>query len=185
MLSIAAAAHIVLFALLIGVGLRPMRVSPDGSAAGSSIGAYITSAVATTGRIEPKPVVARKKPALATNTAKAAAKEDEQTGGAQQAGAAGASQPGAGPVRLGSSNSLSLVKRVEPIYPPIMRTAQMTGQVVLDAVIHADGTIGDVTVLQSTNPAFTQSAIAAVKQWRYAPPGFEAILTLTVNYNLT
>jgi len=183
-LSIAAAVHALLFAALIGVALHPVRVSPAGSAAGSSIGAYITTAVATTGTAEPKPVV-RRKAALATNTAQPAAHEEESGGGAQQAGAAGAAQAGAGPVRLGASNSLSLVKRIEPIYPPIMRSAQMTGQVVLDAVIHADGTIGDVTVLQTTNGAFSQSAIDAVKQWRYAPPGFEAILTLTVNYTLT
>jgi len=38
----------------------------------------------------------------------------------------------------------------------------------LDAIIHPDGTIGDITVLRSTNDSFTQSAVAAVRQWRYA-----------------
>ena len=66
-----------------------------------------------------------------------------------------------------------------------MQSARMTGQVVLDAIIRADGTIGDVTVLRSTNDAFAQSAIAAVKQWRYTAPGFEGVLTVNVNFTLT
>ena len=34
----------------------------------------------------------------------------------------------------------------------------------------------------SSNPAFTQSAIAAVKQWLYAPLPYEGIVTVTVNF---
>jgi TonB family protein len=184
MLGLAAAVHAVMFALILGVGLRPTRVTQAGSETGSSIGAYISASIGTVMRSEPKPVVHRK-PALAAKSA-AAQKTDEQSGASgAQSGAAGATQTAGGPVRLGSSNSLNLLKRVEPVYPQIMRSARMTGTVVLDAVIHADGTIGDVKVLQTTNGAFSQSAIDAVKQWRYAPPGFEAILTVTVNYTLT
>ena len=85
---------------------------------------------------------------------------------------------------LGTGGDLSLIKRVQPIYPAIMQSARVTGQVVLDAIIHPDGTIGDITVLRSTNDAFAQSAIAAVKQWRYSAPGFEGILTVNVNFTL-
>jgi TonB family protein len=77
------------------------------------------------------------------------------------------------------------VKKVIPVYPPLMQSARIPGQVVLDAIIHSDGTIGDVTVLRSTNPSFAQAAIAAVKQWRYTEIGFEAIVTVTVNFTLT
>ena len=65
-----------------------------------------------------------------------------------------------------------------------MQSARMAGHVVLDAIIHTDGIIGDITVLQSTNDAFAQSAIAAVKQWHYAVPGFEGILTVNVNFTM-
>jgi TonB family protein len=72
--------------------------------------------------------------------------------------------------------------KVTPIYPTLMQSARMTGQVVLDAIIHPDGTIGDIKVLRSTNDAFAQSAIAAVKQWRDTAPGFEGIaVTLVVH----
>lgn len=183
MLGIAALVHALLLALVIGVGMRPVRVSPAGSTTGSSIGAYISDSIGSVARPAAKPVPP-KNTAFAAKMAKTAPKEDDQSGAGGQAGAAGASQTG-GPVRLGSGGSLRLIKRVEPTYPPIMRTARMTGQVVLDAIIHADGTIGDVTVLRSTNDTFAQSAIAAVKQWRYSPPGFEAVLTVTVTYTLT
>jgi TonB family protein len=56
--------------------------------------------------------------------------------------------------------------------------------VVLDAIIHRDGTIGDVTVLRSTNEAFAQAAIAAVKRWRYTPIPDEGIVTVTVNFTI-
>jgi TonB family protein len=184
MLGMAAAVHAVLFALILGIGLRPTRVTQAGSETGSSIGAYISESIGTVMRSKPKPVV-HKKAALPMKSTAAAQTDEESGASGTQAGAAGAAQTGGGPVRLGSSNSLNLIKRVEPVYPQIMRSARMTGTVVLDAVIHADGTIGDVKVGQTTTAAFSQSAIDAVKQWRYAPPGFEAILTVSVNYTLT
>ena len=102
------------------------------------------------------------------------------------AGVAGAGQAGSAPVRLeGAGGNITLIKRVQPVYPAVMQAARMTGQVVLDAIINPDGTIGDVKVLSSTNAAFAQSAIAAVKQWRYSPLGFQGILRLSVNFTLT
>jgi TonB family protein len=88
-------------------------------------------------------------------------------------------------VRLGSGGNVTLIKRVQPIYPAVMQSARMNGQVTLDAIIRPDGTIGDITVLRSTNDAFAQSAIAAVKQWRYTALGYEGILTVNVNFTLT
>ena len=65
-----------------------------------------------------------------------------------------------------------------------MQSARVAGQVMLDAIIHHDGTIGDVTVLRATNAVFAQSAILAVKQWRYSPIPYEGIVTVTVNFTL-
>jgi protein TonB len=88
-------------------------------------------------------------------------------------------------VRLGGGGQgLSLLKRVEPPYPPAMQAARVQGTVVLDAVIHRDGTVGDIKVLKSSGPHFERAAIDAVKQWRYAPIPYEGILTVTVNFTL-
>jgi len=126
------------------------------------------------------------KTALTTKAVKPKVNDDQAATGTSAGSAAvvGSGQSGSGPVRFGSGGSLTLIKKVAPSYPVLMQTARMTGHVVLDAIIHPDGTIGDITVLQSTNDAFAQSAIAAVKQWRYTAPGFEGILTVTVNFTL-
>jgi TonB family protein len=65
-----------------------------------------------------------------------------------------------------------------------MQSARVEGMVVLDAVIHRDGTVGDIKVLKSSGPFFERSAIEAVKQWRYAPIPYEGILTVNVNFTL-
>ncbi|HXH28366.1 MAG TPA: energy transducer TonB, partial [Candidatus Polarisedimenticolia bacterium] len=61
--------------------------------------------------------------------------------------------------------------KVQPRYPEIARKAKVQGQVILQAVIRKDGTVGDVTVLKSPGSkfGFDEAAIAAVKQWRYKP----------------
>ena len=182
--GIAAVVHILLFALLIQVKTQPRRASSAGSLYGSMT-AYVAGPIAAGHAVAPSKSVEPKKTALATKTATAVPKDD-QAGAGTSAGSAGVAggQAGTGPVRLGSGGNLTLIKKVTPIYPKLMQSARMTGQVVLDAIIHPDGTIGDVTVLQSTNDAFAQSAIAAVKQWRYTAPGFEGVLTVSVNFTL-
>ena len=173
--------HLVLLGLLISVKTKPVRVSPEGSPSGS-IAAYVSGAIGGPSAAAPKPEP--KKTALKTEMAKNAPKDD-QSEAVGTTGVAGAGQAGSGPVRLGSGGSISLLKKVQPLYPGAFQAARVPGQVVLDAVIHADGTIGDIAVLRSTNDAFARSAIDAVKQWKYAPIGFEAILTVTVNFTLT
>ena len=182
--GIAALIHVVLIGFLIQVKTQPQRVSSAGSPYGSMT-AYVAGPSAAGQAAAPSKPVEPKKNVLATRAAKAVPK-DELAGAATSAGSAGAAggQAGTGPVRLGTGGNLTLIRRVTPIYPTLMQSARMTGQVVLDAIIHPDGTIGDVTVLRSTNDAFAQSAIAAVKQWRYTPPGFEGILTVSVNFTL-
>ena len=109
--------------------------------------------------------------------------QDVQSGSGS-VGTAGAGQGSGSPVRLGSGGNLTLLKKVQPVYPPVMQKARVAGAVVLDAVIHADGTIGEITVVRATNGVFAQSAIEAVKQWRYSPLGFEGLLTVNVNFTL-
>jgi TonB family protein len=179
----AAVVHILLFALLLHVKTQPKRVSSAGSPYGSMT-AYVAGPIAAGRAAAPSKPVEPKTTALATKTATAVPKDEAGAGtSAGSAGVAGG-QADSGPVRLGSGGNLTLIKKVTPIYPTLMQSARMTGQVVLDAIIHPDGTIGDVRVLQSTNDAFARSAIAAVKQWRYTAPGFEGILTVSVNFTL-
>lgn len=73
---------------------------------------------------------------------------------------------------------------MEPIYPLTMQAARREGIVVLDAVVHRDGTIGDIKVLKSTAPEFEQAAIAALKQWRYTRLPYDGLVTVTLNFTL-
>jgi len=178
--GIAVLIHAVVFAALIVIKMQPVRVSSAGSEDGPMI-AYIAAPIGAAPEAAPKPREAK-------TALKTVAKEEVQPEAGTAAGSAGvvgADQIPSGPVRIGAGGNITLLRRVQPLYPPMMQSARISGAVVLDAIIHADGTIGDVTVLQSSNPAFTRSAIEAVKQWKYAPIGFEAILTVTVNFTLT
>jgi periplasmic protein TonB len=117
---------------------------------------------------EPEPEVAPEPPPVESLAPPAPVSEPVQTG----------------PVRVSPGQGPGLVKRVEPKYPPIAQAARMEGTVILDAVIHQDGTVGEITVLRSANPLFDQSAMDALKQWRYTPGPYDVILTVTVNFTM-
>jgi TonB family protein len=89
-----------------------------------------------------------------------------------------------GPMRVQTGQGPGVIKRVEPIYPPLARTARIQGQVVLDAVILQDGSVGEIRVLKSANPILERSAADALKQWRFTPGSRDVIMTLTVNFIL-
>jgi periplasmic protein TonB len=178
--------HILLFAVLMQVKAQPVRVRTAGTPY-AGIAAYIPGPAA----VMPATVATRKpsepkKTALKTEVAKRAQKEEDLAARpVGSAGVMGAGQAGSEPVRLGGSGGdITLIKKVPPVYPSLMQAARVTGHVILDATINPDGTIGEVKVLSSTNQAFAQSAILAVKQWRYSPIGFQGILTVTVNFTL-
>jgi periplasmic protein TonB len=61
-----------------------------------------------------------------------------------------------------------LIHRVEPVYPTLARQLGRAGRVELRAVIATDGTIQSLQVVGG-DPLFYQSALEAVRQWRYRP----------------
>jgi TonB family protein len=61
-----------------------------------------------------------------------------------------------------------VVTRVEPKYPPTLERLYIGGVVRLQVEIAANGTVESAQLLGG-NPILGQSAIAAVKQWKYAP----------------
>ena len=61
-----------------------------------------------------------------------------------------------------------LIQRVEPQYPVLARQIRKEGRVELRALIATDGTIQSLQVV-SGDELFVQSALAAVRQWRYRP----------------
>jgi len=61
-----------------------------------------------------------------------------------------------------------LIRKTQPTYPALARSARIQGIVVLQAVISKQGTIENVTVLTG-HPMLIPAAIDAVRQWRYRP----------------
>ena len=61
-----------------------------------------------------------------------------------------------------------LTHRVEPVYPTLARQIGRAGRVELRAIIATDGTIQLLEAVGG-DPIFYQSALEAVRQWRYTP----------------
>jgi periplasmic protein TonB len=74
------------------------------------------------------------------------------------------------PIRIGGTlQPPALVRRVEPIYPPIAVSARMQGLVILEALVDHDGTVVEVKVLRSAGSVLDREALIAVRQWQYSP----------------
>ena len=82
----------------------------------------------------------------------------------------------------------TLIRRVEPGYPLLARTARIQGPVILAAIISKAGTIEHLQVL-SGHPMLVNAALEAVGQWRYRPyvlngEVIEVETQITVNFKL-
>jgi periplasmic protein TonB len=82
-----------------------------------------------------------------------------------------------------------LIQRVEPAYPPLAKAARVQGEVILSAIINANGQITNLQLV-SGHPMLVPAAISAVRQWRYKPyllngQPVEVETTITVIFTLT
>jgi protein TonB len=94
--------------------------------------------------------------------------------------------PGAGPGRGGNEGGGPrqigngvlppvLRKRVEPVYTDGAMRARIQGEVHLQAVIRADGTVGELEVIKSldTRTGLDLEAIRVARQWLFQPATFQ------------
>ena len=80
-----------------------------------------------------------------------------------------------------------VIHREQPVYPPLALRAHMQGSVVVQCIVGRSGEIRDVQVVRSTFAAFEQSAVDAVRKWRFTPgmlsgKPVDTIFELTVNF---
>jgi protein TonB len=93
------------------------------------------------------------------------------------------------PIRLHSGMKAPVKTRdVAPVYPALARIAHVSGVVILEAVLNAQGGVESVRVLRSI-PPLDQAAIDAVQQWRFSPALLNGqpvpvVMTVTVNFKL-
>lgn len=64
---------------------------------------------------------------------------------------------------------LEFVEKTIPVYPAELRKDAITGSVRVGFQVHSDGTVSDVKVIQSSESAFADAALEAVRQWRFKP----------------
>jgi periplasmic protein TonB len=94
-----------------------------------------------------------------------------------------------GPIRVSIGVQMAkLVRKVIPEYPPLAKTARVSGVVHLLGVIAKDGTIQNLQVIGG-NPLLTRAALDAVRQWIYEPTllngqPVEVIAPIDVNFTL-
>ena len=92
------------------------------------------------------------------------------------------------PFRTSNMLKGNLIRRVDPVYPPLARSARIQGPVVLVAVISKAGAIENLRAV-SGHPMLVPAAIDAVRQWMYRPyilnsEPIEVETQITVNFSL-
>jgi protein TonB len=77
---------------------------------------------------------------------------------------------GGGPYRPGSGvEPPELLREVKPEYTEDARRRGIEGDVVLEIVVRRDGTVGNVRIVERLGAGLDDRAVAAVRQWRFAP----------------
>ena len=79
---------------------------------------------------------------------------------------------GGGVYRLGSGiTNPTVLREVKPQYTSDAMRAKVQGTVLVECVVHKDGSVGDVQVIRSLDSTFglDQEAVKAAKQWRFRP----------------
>lgn len=84
-----------------------------------------------------------------------------------------------------------VVKQVRAYHTPEAVQQRIEGIVRLEAIVEADGRVGDVTVSSSLDSRFglDQQAIDAVKQWAFKPATYQgkpvaAVITIQMRFSL-
>jgi TonB family protein len=88
----------------------------------------------------------------------------------------------------GNVTAAAIITRTTPRYPPRARAGHIQGDVILHAIIDKEGNISELQVLAGDD-LLAQSALAAVRQWRYKPMLFdgepaEVDTTITITFSL-
>jgi protein TonB len=99
--------------------------------------------------------------------------------------------PSSAPQRVPVTSTIEaakLISRMQPVYPPLAIQARIQGNVVLHAIISKEGAVNELQVL-SGHPLLVNSALEAVRQWRYSPTllngqAVEVETTITVSFVL-
>jgi protein TonB len=83
----------------------------------------------------------------------------------------------------------NLIRRVQPVYPPLAKSARVSGTVEFTAVISKEGNIENLQLVRG-HPLLVNAAKEAVLQWKYRPTMLngspvEVVTDIIVNFTLS
>ncbi len=81
-----------------------------------------------------------------------------------------------------TSAEREVVTRVEPEYPETLKRLYIGGTVRVEAVVAANGAVVS-TQLLGGNPILGQSAMKAIKQWKYSPANAKGKLVVQLEFD--
>ena len=90
---------------------------------------------------------------------------------------------------VGEVKAPVVIRRVEPLYPGVLQRAKLNGKVAVHCVIDKNGRVRNPEIVFASNPAFAESVLRAIKEWRYQPASLkgeavECYLDLTVDFGI-
>jgi protein TonB len=97
---------------------------------------------------------------------------------------------GGGPYRPGSGvEPPRLLKEVKAAYTDEARRRNVSGEVEMEITIRRDGSVSDVRILRGLGAGLDERAVAAVRQWRFAPArlkgtAVDVIVEVSVEFTL-
>ncbi len=82
-----------------------------------------------------------------------------------------------------------LIEKVAPKYPEDAREEKVSGEVIIDAYVGADGRVLDAKATNNPDPRLAKAALEAFKQWKFKPATVKgkpvkAKMTVTINFAL-
>ncbi len=116
---------------------------------------------------------------------------DPNAGGMDAGLAPGAKQPAAPEAPLpvgGDVKTAKLISSVSPVYPMLAKNQHISGDVLIDALIDANGHVTTMKVISGPT-LLHQSAMAALRLWKYQPASLDGKpvpmhLTVTLQFRL-
>ncbi|HEX4999739.1 MAG TPA: energy transducer TonB [Terriglobia bacterium] len=88
-----------------------------------------------------------------------------------RSGPGGPGGPGGGPIRIpgGSVSAPVPLIRPNPAYSEDARKNKISGSVLLEVVVRADGSVGDIRMVRGLGHGLDESSITTVKTWKFRP----------------
>lgn len=82
-----------------------------------------------------------------------------------------------------------VIEKVTPKYPEDAKKEKVTGEVVIEAYVGADGKVLEARAMKEPDPRLAKAALEAFQQWKFKPATVKgkpvkAKMTVTINFAL-